>query len=474
MNFEAIIGLELHVAMKTKSKMFSNAPVVYGDAPNTAVAPLDMALPGAMPTVNKQGVINAIRVGHVLNMSIDDELWFDRKNYFYSDLPKGYQITQHKRPICTNGKLRIQIGDSQKCIRIERMHIEEDACKQIHIGDHTYIDYNRAGIPLLEIVTYPELSSGEEAMRFVEKIRSIVSFLGVSDGRMEEGTLRCDVNVSIRPFGSKIYGKKVEIKNLNTLTNIQKAIDYEIKRQEAILLSGDGIAEETRRFDETTKTTIPMRIKTKTADYKYFTDSNIPPIKLSKEFIEMVISGSPELAEEKYNKYKQLGLNDNLCNQLVSNKDICEYFEELLFLGTNPKLAANWVTVEVQTILNNNNIPISNFSVSPSRLSELIKAIKDGKISNQQARKMLIEMQDNDLSPLDIIKQKGTSIIDDEEMLVSYISEILEENPQLITDYQNGKNRVIAHVVGKVMKKTQGQANPELTNKLVERKLKEK
>ena len=472
MNFEAIIGLELHVAMKTKSKMFSPAPVLYGVNPNTCINPLDMAFPGTMPTVNKQAVINAIRVGHVLKMSIDDTLCFDRKNYFYSDLPKGYQITQNKCPLCRGGEITIKVNGLEKCIHINHMHLEEDACKQIHLGDRTYIDYNRAGIPLLEIVTEPELSSGEEAMRFVEKIRSIVSFLDVSDGKMEEGTLRCDVNVSIRPIGSSKYGSKVEIKNINTLTNIQKAIDYEIKFQEMTLLSGEKVLEETKRFDESNKKTVPMRIKTKTADYKYFADSNIPPIKLSKEFIEAAIESSPELAEEKLVKYQKLGLSEYDCHQLTANKETCKYFEEILSYGANPKQAANWLIVDIQTILNSKNISISDFTVPPMHIAELISLIKKGIITKQQGREILFEMQDSHKSPSDLIKEKGTSIINDEEILLSCITEILKENPSLINDYRNGKNRVIAFIVGKVMKKTQGKANPELTNKLVERELK--
>ena len=262
MNFEGIIGLEIHVGMKTKTKMFSSAPVSFGKEPNTMVAPFDMAFPGSMPTVNKQAVINAIRVCHALKMEIDNELWFDRKNYFYSDLPKGYQITQKRRPIGKSGSLTINTSNGIKTIRLERLQIEEDACKQIHYKDYTLIDYNRAGIPLLEIVSYPDFRSGEEAMRFVEKIRSIVTFLNVSSGKMEEGSLRCDVNVSVRPIGSKEYGKIVEIKNINTLNNIQRAIDFEIERQTKTLLKGEIVKKETRRFDENKKETVLMRNKT--------------------------------------------------------------------------------------------------------------------------------------------------------------------------------------------------------------------
>ena len=256
MPFEAVIGLEIHVEMKTKSKMFSAAPVSFGDLPNTMVVPTDMAFPGTMPVINKQAVINAIRVSNALNMSIDHELWFDRKNYFYSDLPKGYQITQQARPIGSNGYLDIKTSKGEKRIRVERLHMEEDTCKQLHSWDCSLLDYNRAGIPLIEIVSMPDMRSGEEAMKYVEKIRSIVTFLDVSDGKMEEGSLRCDVNISIKEVGSEKLGTKVEIKNLNSIANVQKAIDFEMKRQEQVILAGGTIEQETRRFDEASKETV--------------------------------------------------------------------------------------------------------------------------------------------------------------------------------------------------------------------------
>ena len=323
MNFEAVIGLELHIEMKTNSKMFSSSKNQFGAEPNTLVSPFDMAFPGSMPSVNKQAVINAIRVCHTLHMDIDDELWFDRKNYFYSDLPKGYQITQQARPIGKNGYLML----NDKKIRIERLHLEEDTCKQVHTNKLTLLDYNRAGVPLVEIVSLPEISSGEEAMRYVERIRSIVSFLEVSDGKMENGSLRCDVNVSIRPIGSNKFGTKVEIKNLNTLANIKRAVDYEIKRQEALLLSGGIVKQETRRFDESKRVTVLMRNKIDEVDYKCFTEPNILPIKLDKEFIEEAIKTSPELAEIKYERYLKLGLSEYDAKLLVANKNTSIYMD---------------------------------------------------------------------------------------------------------------------------------------------------
>ena len=472
MNFEAIIGLELHVEMKTKSKMFSSSPVIYGASPNTQVLPFDIGFPGTMPSVNKQAVINAIRVCHALHMTIDDELWFDRKNYFYSDLPKGYQITQQNRPIGSHGYIDIESTNGTKKINIERLHLEEDTCKQLHNGKYTYLDYNRAGVPLLEIVSYPEIKNGEEAMKYVEKIRSIVTFLDVSNGKMEEGSLRCDVNISIRPIGKKEYGTKVEIKNLNSLANIQKVIDWEIKRQQSLLLSGKAVEQETRRYDENSKKTILMRIKTDEVDYKCFTEPNIVPIKLEQEFIKKAILSSPELAENKIARYKKLGLNDYDAQLLVNNKAISEYFDKVIAENVNIKLAANWMNVDVQSVLNKNNISIDEFKLSPKNLARLINLIEKGQVSNKQARELFKTIQINDDDPNDLLKSIGTSIINDEQELLKIINAVLIDNPQSIVDYRNGKDRVVGYIVGKVMKITNGKASPSLTNKLVVTQLK--
>ena len=474
MNFEAVIGLEIHVEMKTKSKMFSAGPVTFGEDPNTNVVPLDMAFPGTMPVVNKQAVINAIRVSHALHMTIDDELWFDRKNYFYSDLPKGYQITQQRRPIGSEGYLEIETSLGRRKIGIERLHMEEDTCKQLHSWDCTLLDYNRAGIPLVEIVSKPDIKTGEEAMKYVEKIRSIVSFLDVSDGKMEEGSLRCDVNISIMPVGSKKFGTKVEIKNLNTLVNIQKAIDFEIKRQEAILLSGGSVQQETRRFDEGTKETVLMRVKTDAVDYKYFTEPNIAPIKLSRKFIEDAIASSPELAEVKLERYKSLGLNDYDSNLLISNKENCEFFDEAVKAGASAKLAANWVLVDIQAILNKEDISIKALGVSPEHLADLIKLIEKGTVSNKQARELFVKMRKDDADPNSLVKEMGTTLLSDERALLEIIKQVLDNNPQSIVDYKNGKDRAVGFLVGQVMKLTQGKANPALTNQLIVKELKER
>lgn len=467
-NFEAVIGLEIHVEMKTKSKMFSSAPNTYGAYPNCEVALLDMAFPGTMPVVNKQAVINGIRVAHALHMEIDNELWFDRKNYFYSDLPKGYQITQNERPIGKNGYLIIETSQGEKKIRIERIHLEEDTCKQLHFNDYTLIDYNRAGIPLAEIVSLPDMSSGEEAMRYVEKIRSIVSYLDVSDGKMEEGSLRCDVNISLKDKNSDTLGTKVEIKNLNSISNVKTAIDYEIKRQEEILLNHGKVIQETRRFDEASKTTVLMRVKTDAVDYKYFTEPNIPPIKLSDDFINEAIKTSNELADSKLQRYLKLGLSKSNANILVANRLVSSYFDETLKYDVDYTLIANWLIVDVQAYLNKEEIDINSFPITPERLCQLVKLIQDGIISNKQAREvfnnMLVDLKS---SPKDIANSLGLIQISDVNQLEEIVSDVIKNNQQSIIDYKNGKDRALGYLVGQVMKQSKGKANPSLAKELV-------
>ncbi len=467
MEFEAVIGLEIHVEMKTKSKMFSSGPVSYGEDPNTEVNVVDMGFPGVMPVVNKQAVINAIRVSNALHMSIDDVVMFERKNYFYSDLPKGYQITQQFRPIGSNGYLIINTSQGERKIGIERLHMEEDTCKQLHSWDFSLLDYNRAGIPLIEIVSRPDLRTGEEAAKYVEKIRSIVSFLDVSDGKMEEGSLRCDVNISLREKGTEKFGTKVEIKNLNSIANIQKAIDFEISRQSIILDFGGVIEQETRRFDEGSKETVLMRVKTDAVDYKYFTEPNIAPIKLSREFIDEAIKTSPELAEVKLERYKGLGLNEYDSDLLLADKDISNYYDEAIKSGANTKLLANWIIGDVQSVLNKEGISIKSFKVSPILLAELVLLIEQGKVSNKQAREFFTKMIENPISPKKLLEETGTSLISDEDTLKTIVKEVVDANEQSVIDYKNGKDRALGFIVGQIMKKTQGKANPGLTSKLV-------
>ena len=464
MKYEAIIGLELHIEMKTKSKMFSSAPVGFGGEPNTRVAPLDMAFPGAMPLVNKQAVINGIRLANALHMNIDHEIWFDRKNYFYSDLAKGYQITQFYRPLGLEGYVDL---DNNKRISIEKLILEEDTCKQIHYANYSALDYNRSGIPLIELVFKPELRSGEEALRYVEKIRSMVMYLDICNGKMEEGSLRCDVNISIREKGTNTLGAKVEIKNLNTLMNIKKAVEYEVDRQIKLISKGERVTQETRRFDEQKKQTVKMRLKTDSIDYKYFVDPTILPIKLSDEFINEAIKTSPQLLEQRLERYKSIGLNEYDCKLLLSNKGTSDYFDTTVKFVNNPKLVANWINVDVQTILKKNNIQIEDFPIEPERLGKLISLIEDKTITNKQAREIFSKMLKCSMSPEEFI-QKNEEVKPVSEAEIKQLTvEILVNNPQLSSDFHGGKTRVVGYIIGQIMKMTDGRADPSITNVIV-------
>ena len=471
MELEAVIGLELHIQMKTKSKLFSAAPTTFGAPANTNVAPFDIAFPGVMPVVNKQAVINAIRTANALNMYIEDTLIFDRKNYFYSDLPKGYQITQEFKPLGIGGWITIK-GEKEKKIRVTRLHIEEDTCKQVHYDDYSLLDYNRAGIPLIEIVTYPDFENGKEAALFVEKIRSIVTYLDVSDGKMEEGSLRCDINISLKEKNSLNYGTKVEIKNLNSITNIQKAIEYEVERQTKAILEGKKVLQETRRYDEKSKKTVLMRKKIDAIDYKCFTESNIPPIRLTEEFINEAISSSPELAEQKVARYIANGLDEKSANMLVADKDTSIYYDELLCSGVNPKLASNWVLMDVQSYLNKENMLIKDFPISSSRLAELIKMVESGLLSNKQAREIFTKMMKTGEEPHKLITELGITQINDEDVLMKIVNKVLDDNPNLVDEYKKGRSRVLGFLVGQVISLTNGKANPSLTSKLLNEELK--
>lgn len=476
MEFEPVIGLEIHVELKTKSKMFSTAPVAYGKEPNTLCAPLDMAFPGTLPTVNKEGVIYAIRVSNALHMKIDNELHFDRKNYFYSDLPKGYQITQDRRPIGSDGYLEIEVDGKTKRIGIERLHIEEDTCKQLHFPAFTLLNYNRAGTPLIEIVSKPELRSGEEAMKYVEKIRSIVVFSGVSDGKMEEGSLRVDTNVSIRPKGSNAFGTKVEVKNINSINYVQKAIDFEVNRQAKLLEEGKGVLQETRRYDDKKNETISMRLKTDSVDYKYYPEANITPIKLSDEFIQNAINSCPELAESKKNRYiKEHGLNDYDASLLVSEKAVSDYYDEATKYSKAYKLLANWINVDVAAYLNKNIIPITEFPLSPERLAGLVKMVEASEVNSNQAREIFAKMLEANVDANKAKEMLGiSSQISDLDFIKDTINKVLEANPQAIIDYKEGKGRALGFLVGQTMKLTQGKINPKLATDLLSEELKKR
>ena len=473
MNFETIVGIEIHVEMKTKSKMFSLAPISFGLKPNTEVVAFDMAFPGTMPRVNKEAVKNAIRVSNALHMSIDQEIWFDRKNYFYSDLPKGFQITQQARPIGSEGYLIINVNGKDKKIGIERLHMEEDTCMQHHFSDYTLLDYNRAGIPLIEIVSKPEIRSGEEARKYVEKIREIVTFSNVSDGKMEEGSLRCDVNVSIRPYGSDKFGTKVEIKNLNSIANVEKAIDFEAKRQSELLLLGQEVEQETRRYDEAKKETVLMRKKTDAADYKYFTEPNIPPIKLSDEFVKDAIDTCPELYDQKLERFlNNYGLNEVDAKIILTSVDMANYYDEAAKFTKLYQPLANFMISDVNGYLNKNAISILDFKVEPKFISELVELLQSKKINSSQGKQIFEKLVKENKSPSIIQKEVGAVLINDEGEIHKLVLEVIEANPTLRDDFKAGKTRAQGFVMGQIMKKTGGKVNPGIANKIILEELK--
>ena len=469
MNFEAIIGLEIHVQMKTKSKMFSSSPNSFSHIPNSEVTPFDMAFPGTMPRVNKQAVINAIRVANALHMTIDHTLYFDRKNYFYSDLPKGFQITQQRRPIGSHGYLDILDKNwNKKRISIERIHMEEDTCKQLHLSDCSLLDYNRAGTPLIEIVSEPDLRSGTEAMHYVEAIRNIVVYSLTSDGKMEEGSLRCDVNVSLRPFGEEKFGTKVEIKNLNSIKNIEQALDYEIARQSACLLTGVPVQQETRRFDEASGKTVLMRVKTDAVDYKYFCEPNIAPIHLSDDFVNEAIATCPELYDAKKERYLKSGLSDTDASIILSDLAMSAYFEKAIDGAKSAKTVANFIIVEVNSYLNKENKGIEDFPLSPSLLKDVCNLQDDG-YTHKQAMQIFAYLLENGGTAeearvaLKIEKQSN-----DEGAVLSFVTQVLDANPQSIADFKAGKDRAIGFLVGQVMKASKGKVNPAAVSKMLQ------
>ena len=473
MNFEAVIGLEIHVEMKTKSKMFSASPNSFSRNPNTEITPFDMAYPGTMPLVNKQAVVNAIRVANALHMTIDPLVRFYRKNYFYSDLPKGFQITQQFHPIGRDGYLDVKGKNGEtKRIRIERIHMEEDTCKQLHFADYSLLDYNRAGVPLVEIVSLPDMRNGTEAMHYVEAIRNIVLYSGTSDGKMEEGSLRCDVNVSIRPYGSEEFGTKVELKNLNSTKNIETALDYEIARQSACLLSGVPVQQETRRFDEASGKTVLMRVKTDAVDYKYFPEPNIVPIRLSEEFVQKAIDTCPELYDAKKARYVSAGLSETDADILLANMDMALYFEKAI--AKNEKLAkviANFLIVEANSYLNKNGISMKEFPLPPETLGEIASMQNDGYTHKQCADIFFYCLENNVGAEEARLAKHIEKQVSDDGAVLGFVSAVLDANPQSVADFKAGKDRAKGFLIGQVMKAAKGKVNPAAVAKVMAEEL---
>ncbi len=472
MEFEPVIGIEIHVELKTKSKMFSSAPCNFGQSPNSQVVPLDLAFPGTMPVVNEEAVVYGIKICSAMHMDIARTLYFDRKNYFYPDLPKGYQITQQFHPIGKNGYVELNIGSEVIKVGVDNAHLEEDTAKQVHLSDISLLNFNRCGTPLLEIVSCPDMHSGEEAMKYVETIREIVTYLGCSDGKMENGSMRCDINISLREKGSTVLGTKTECKNLNTISNIRSAVDYEINRQKEILLAGGKVEQETRRYDENKKMTVLMRKKTNAIDYKYFREPNIVPIDLDEGFIYDAIHSMNKLPNQYRLELKKIGLDDYEIEELLKDRDFVVYFEDCVTLGVkNPTTLWNLLMVDILGYLNKNEKTLADLKFTKDALVSLINSIVSGKINSKQGKEVLADMFETGKDPQTIIKEKGLEQISDSSAVEKIVDEVLEKNESTIQDWQRGKDHALGYLVGQVMKNSHGKANPSLAKELILKKI---
>ncbi|MDH6059179.1 Asp-tRNA(Asn)/Glu-tRNA(Gln) amidotransferase subunit GatB [Chrysosporum bergii ANA360D] len=479
--YEAIIGLETHCQLSTNTKIFSDSSTAFGADPNTNIDPVCMGLPGVLPVLNEKVLEYAVKTGLALNCQIAKYSKFDRKQYFYPDLPKNYQISQYDLPIAEHGWLEIELADAEgnpirKRIGVTRLHMEEDAGKLVHAGSdrlsgstYSLVDYNRAGVPLVEIVSEPDLRSGLEAAEYAEELRRIVRYLGVSDGNMQEGSLRCDVNISVRPVGRKEFGVKVEIKNMNSFNAIQRAIDYEIERQIAAIEAGEPIIQETRLWEEGSQRTISMRTKEGSSDYRYFPEPDLAPIEVSAEQLEQWRRELPELPAQKRHHYQDdLELSVYDTRVLTEDRTVADYFENAIAAGANAKAAANWITQDIAAYLNKQKLSITEIALTPANLAEVITRIESGKISNAQAKQKLPDLLAG-MSPEKAFA--GQELITDPSVLEPIIDEAIQANPKELEKYRKGNTKLLGFFVGQVLKKTDKRADPKLTNELVEKKL---
>lgn len=468
MHFETVIGLEVHVELKTDSKIFSPSPAHFGAEPNTNTNVIDLGYPGVLPVVNKTAVEWGMKAAMALNMTVALESKFDRKNYFYPDNPKAYQISQFDQPIGENGWIDIEVNGETKRIGITRAHLEEDAGKLTHKNGYSLVDLNRQGTPLIEIVSEPDIRTPEEAYAYLEKLRSIIQYIEVSDVKMEEGSMRCDANISIRPYGQDEFGTKTELKNLNSFTFVKKGLEYEEKRQEQVILSGGEILQETRRFDETTGTTKLMRVKEGSDDYRYFPEPDIVPMIISDEWMEEVRKTIPELPDARQRRYQEeLGLPAYDAHVLTLTKEMSDMFEKTVSLGADPKLASNYLMVDVNAYLNKVQKELSETALTAEGLAGMIKLITDGTISSKIAKKVFAELIEHGGDAAKIVKEKGLVQVSDSGQLLAWVTEALDNNPQSIEDYKNGRDRAIGFLVGQIMKASKGQANPQMINKML-------
>ena len=472
--WEVVIGLEVHAQVTSNSKLFSGSSTKFGAEPNTQVSLVDSAFPGMLPVINEYCIQQAVKTGLGLNAKINSYSVFDRKNYFYADLPQGYQISQYKNPIVGEGKITLDLPNGTKTIGIERLHLEQDAGKSIHDLDpsNTYVDLNRSGVALMEIVSKPDLRSPDEVNAYIKKLRSIMRYLGTCDGNMQEGSLRADVNVSVRKEGDKELGTRCEIKNVNSIKFMQMAIAYEAQRQVELLESGKSIDQETRLFDTKKNETRSMRSKEDAHDYRYFPDPDLLPLNLDKELIENIKKNLPELPDQKKERFiKDYSLNAYEANVLVSEKEISDYFEEVI-KKSDIKLAKNWIMGDLFASLNDKNISISESPVTAKKMSQLIDSISSGIISGRTAKEVFEVMKETGEEPNKIIDSKGLQQKSDPKELEAIIEKILTENKDKVDQYKSGKDKLFGFFVGQVMKVSGGKANPQLVNEILKKKLK--
>lgn len=478
MKYEAVIGLEVHTELQTKTKIFCSCRTSFGADPNTNVCPVCLGLPGVLPVLNKKVLEYAVRAGLALNCEISRFSKFDRKNYYYPDLPKNFQTSQFDLPICEHGYLDVEVEGEKRRIRITRAHMEEDAGKLVHHGtsitdsDYSLVDYNRTGTPLLEIVSEPDMRSAKEAVAYMEKMRAILQYVGISDCRMEEGSLRCDANVSVRPVGQKELGTKTEIKNINSFKGVERAIEYEAMRQAELLEDGGKVVQETRTWDEKKGVTKSMRTKEEANDYRYFPEPDLVPFTVSDEYIENIRKSLPELPDARKERYmKEFGLSSEDAVFMTNDKATADYFEAAVDAGADPKACVNWLMGEFASQLSTDGIEIAKAPVSAENLAALLKLISKGTISGKIAKKVFATMWKEGGNPEEIVKAQGLVQISDTAELSKLVDEVVGKNPKAVEDFKAGKKKAVGALVGQIMKATKGKANPRVINELLNKKL---
>lgn len=475
MNYEPVIGLEVHVELSTDTKIFCGCSTAFGAEPNANTCPICLGMPGVLPVLNKKVLEYAIKVGLALNCEIASFSKFDRKNYFYPDLPKDYQISQYDLPICKNGYVDIVVDGISRRVRINRVHMEEDAGKLLHSEsgrNESFVDFNRTGVPLLEIVTEPDIRSAEEARVYLEKLKAILQYIGVSDVKMEEGSLRCDANVSVRPVGSDRFGTKTEIKNMNSFKAVQKGIEYEIERQIEALEDGETIIQETRRWDENKGITFSMRSKEEAHDYRYFPDPDLVPIVVDPVWVEEIKAGLPELPDERKRRLiEKDGLPEYDAAVITASKAMADFYDQAVSRYHNPKIVSNWIMGDFSYLLKEHNQEIEESKVTPENLVEMLELMDKGVISGKIAKTVFEEMFLTGKKAKTIVEEKGLVQISDTAALEGIVDKVIANNPKSVEDYQNGKGKALGFLVGQVMKETKGKANPQIVNELILKKL---